>query len=106
MSEADNKIAFKRRVEVKEALRSEDNGDQIWDGLRPCMVKETEAVCGRSKWPPRHKETWWWNDEIGKRWRESGVCFYRQRIMNHGKRKRMRRLIGKLISKSRGSYIK
>ena len=70
------------------------------------MVKEAEAVCGRSKGPPRHTETCWWNDEIGKRWRESGVCFYRQRIVNHGKRKRMRRLIGKLISKSRGSYIK
>ena len=28
------------------------------------MVSEAEAVCGRSKGPPRHTETWWWNDEI------------------------------------------
>ena len=66
LREADNEIAFKRRVEVKEALRSEDNVEQIWDGLRQCMVKEAEAVCGRSKGPPRHRETWWWNDEIGE----------------------------------------
>ena len=66
LREADNEIAFKRRVEVKEALRSEDNVEQIWDGLRQCMVREAEAVCGRSKGPPRHRETWWWNDEIGK----------------------------------------
>jgi len=33
LREADNEIAFKRRVEVKEkeALRSEDNVEQIWD---------------------------------------------------------------------------
>jgi len=40
-----NEIAFKRRVEVKEALRSEDNVEQIWDELRQCMVKEAEVVC-------------------------------------------------------------
>ena len=62
----DNEIAFKRRVEVKEALRFKDSVEQIWDGLRQCMVKEAEAVCGRSKGPPRHRKTWWWNDEIGE----------------------------------------
>ena len=30
------------------------------------MVKEAETVCGRPKGPPRHRETWWWNDEIGE----------------------------------------
>ena len=30
------------------------------------MVKEAEAVCGRSKGATRHRETWWWDDEIGK----------------------------------------
>ena len=30
LREADNEIAFKRRVEVKEALRSKDNVEQIW----------------------------------------------------------------------------
>ena len=66
LREAENEIAFKRRVEAKEALRSKDNVEQIWDELRQCMVKEAEAVCGRSKGPPRHRETWWWNDEIGE----------------------------------------
>ena len=66
VARADNDIAFKRRVEVKKALRSEDNVEQIWDELRQCMVQEAEAVCGRSKGPPRHRETWWWNDGIGE----------------------------------------
>ena len=66
LREADNEIVFKRRVEAKEALRSEDNVEQIWDELRQCMVKKAEAIYGRSKGPPRHRETSWWNDEIGE----------------------------------------
>ena len=64
--EAENEIAFKRQVEVKEALRSECNVEQIWDELRQCMVKKAEAIYGRSKGPPRHRETWWSNNEIGE----------------------------------------
>ena len=56
LREAYHEIAFKRRVKVKEASRSEDNVEQIWDGLRQCMVKESVTICGRSKGPPRHRE--------------------------------------------------
>jgi len=42
LREADNEIAFKRRLEVKEASRSEDNVEQIWDGLR----LHGEGACG------------------------------------------------------------
>ena len=52
LREVDDETAFKRRVKVKEALRSEDNDEQIWDDLRQCIMKETEAVCGRSTVPP------------------------------------------------------
>ena len=52
LREADNEIALKSRVEVKEPLRSEDNVEL--DGLIQCMVKEAEAVCGRFKRPPNH----------------------------------------------------
>ena len=51
---------------MKEALRSEDNVEKIWNGLRQCMLKEAEAICGRSNGPPRHREKWWCNDEIGE----------------------------------------
>ena len=64
LRETDDEIAFKRRVEVKEALRSKDNVEQIWDGLRQCMVKEAEATCGRSEGLPRHREPWWRNNAI------------------------------------------
>ena len=28
------------------------------------MQKATEQVCGWTKGPPRHSETWWWNDKV------------------------------------------
>ena len=28
------------------------------------MLEVADEVCGKTKKPPRHKETWWWNDEV------------------------------------------
>ena len=25
-----------------------------------------DEVCGRTKGPPRHRVTWWWNEEVAK----------------------------------------
>ena len=50
-------------MKENEAARTEGDVEQMWDGLRKCMVNEAEAVCGRSKGPPRQRKTWWWNDE-------------------------------------------
>ena len=32
--------------------------------LKNCMLEVADEVCGRTKKPRRHKETWWWNDEV------------------------------------------
>ena len=74
MREADNEIAFKTRVEVKEASRSEDNVEQIWDGLR----LHGEGACG-GLWVI-HGAAKAQGDgggiiKYGKGWRESGVCY-------------------------------
>jgi len=36
----------------------------VWGGLKDCWLQAADEVCGRTKGPPRHKESWWWNDEI------------------------------------------
>ena len=28
------------------------------------MLASTDAACGWTRGPPRHKVTWWWNDDI------------------------------------------
>ena len=30
------------------------------------LVKASKQVCGMTKGPPRHKETWWWNRDVEK----------------------------------------
>ena len=32
--------------------------------MKGVWQKATEHVCGWTKGPPRHSETWWWNDEV------------------------------------------
>ena len=35
-------------------------------GLKECLVKESEEVCGITKDLQRHRETWWWNEEVSQ----------------------------------------
>ena len=35
----------------------------------------TKEVCGRTKGSRRHKETWWWNEEIEKEVEKKRICF-------------------------------
>ena len=49
-----------RKDEVFEA----DNVESKWNAMKEVWQKETEQVCGWTKGPPRHSETWWWNDEV------------------------------------------
>ena len=37
-----------------------------WDTIKNVLLKSTEKVCGFTKGPARHKETWWWNEEVRK----------------------------------------
>ena len=30
------------------------------------MTSTADEVCGRTKGRSKHKETWWWNEEVGK----------------------------------------
>ena len=34
--------------------------------MKRVWQKATEQVCGWTNGPPRHSETWWWNDEVAK----------------------------------------
>merc|ERR1711974_508094 len=38
-------------------------------------VKASEQVCGKTKGPPRHKETWWWSEEVSKIVEEKQKCY-------------------------------
>src|ERR1700690_1474397 len=46
----------------KKRDRNEEDVEVVWKELKGCLLGVAEEVCGRTKGPVRHKETWWWND--------------------------------------------
>ena len=57
---------FGEQVEASAAGRKDSDSDVegVWNGLKTCLLEVAEDVCERTKGRLRHRETWWWNDEV------------------------------------------
>ena len=42
--------------------------------MKEAWLKGSKLVCGMTKGPPRHKETWWWNRDVEKVVAKRKVC--------------------------------
>ena len=57
--------------------RSGTKADDIqkkWLLMKETWLKGSKQVCGMTKGPPRHKETWWWNRGVEKVVAKQKVC--------------------------------
>jgi len=64
LKDTDLHKSFSERVQTRALARQ--NGEDLessWRGLKDCLLEVSDQVCGRSKGPARHKETWWWNKD-------------------------------------------
>ena len=43
-----------------------DDVNDMWNEFKEKITRVAEDSCGRTSGPPRHKETWWWNEEISE----------------------------------------
>jgi hypothetical protein len=57
---------FCAKLKLKAEERVNGEVESVWSGLRDGVLEVADAVCGRTKGPPRHRETWWWNENIGE----------------------------------------
>ena len=62
---------LKQEIADKLKLQNTKNGkndgvDGKWERMRDILLTTAQDVCGISRQPPRHKETWWWNEEVAK----------------------------------------
>ena len=68
MKEADKQEEFKTKVQSRahDTVKPDDEAsvEDLWQDLKACMLEVANEICGKTKKPPRHKETWWWNDEM------------------------------------------
>ena len=38
--------------------------EDMWKNFKECLIEEAVVVCGETWGIRRHKESWWWNEEI------------------------------------------
>jgi len=44
--------------------------NEHWQQMKNIMMATTHVTCGLSEDSCRHKETWWWNEEVAEAVRE------------------------------------
>jgi len=37
-----------------------------WQQMKRIMMESAQDICGMTKGPCRHKETWWWNEQVAE----------------------------------------
>ena len=72
---------FEERVQTRAALVVEKptGVEEVWRNFKECLTEEAIEVCGKTRGMRRHKESWWWNDEIAALVKE------KQRLSNCGR---------------------
>ena len=66
LKEPDVQRRFVEKVQANESNRDDEDLENIWTGLKDCLLQATEEVCGRTKGLTRHTATWWWNRDVAK----------------------------------------
>ena len=51
----------------------EDDVNGVWEKTRNCLLNAASEACGWTKGPPRHVQTWWWNEEVEKKVNEKSM---------------------------------
>jgi hypothetical protein len=62
---------------------SEDDVEGVWGTLKKSLLDVAEEVCGKTRGKQRHRETWWWDDEVAELVKEKRRLF---RIYNKSKK--------------------
>jgi hypothetical protein len=94
LGEASVRQEFQKRVSEKAKSRSVDATDveSTWKELKSCLIDTAKEVCGESKGPSIHKETWWWNDACAKVVEEKKKLFDVMKESDKGEDKKKARM--------------
>ena len=51
--------------ESAQSFQNPQNSDSAWTKIKNCLLNACNTVCGGTEGgETKHKETWWWNDEV------------------------------------------
>ena len=72
----DEKVQEEYKQKLRQVVMDPNhNVNEKWTCMKEAMIKASEEVCGKTKGPPRHKETWWWTEEVSKVVEEKRKCY-------------------------------
>ena len=63
------------RDKVEEAKWKGLGVNDHWQQMKGIMMETAQDICGMTKSPCRHKETWWWNEEVAEAVREKKIKY-------------------------------
>ena len=68
---------YRRRVggKVEEAKWKGLGVNDHWQQMKGIMMETAQDICGMTKGPPRHTETWWWNEEVAEAVRNNKIKY-------------------------------
>jgi hypothetical protein len=68
LKEVGTQRKYEEKVQERELERdrNEEDVEAVWKELKDCLLGVAEEVCGSTKGPPRHKESWWWDEECSR----------------------------------------
>ena len=66
LKEADVHRNFQEKISAKAETEFEGDVENVWKKLKEKLLEVADEVYGRTKGSPRHRETWWWNEEVAK----------------------------------------
>ena len=52
---------------INDLINNADDIQKTWLRMKETWLNASKHVCGMTKCPPLHKETWWWNRDV-ERW--------------------------------------
>jgi len=63
------------RDKVEEAKWKGLDVNEHWQQMKCIMMETAQDISGMTKGPCRHKETWWWNEEVAEAVREIKIKY-------------------------------
>jgi len=63
------------RDKVEEATWKCMGVNEHWQRMKCIMMESAQDTCGMTEGPHRHKETWWWNEEVAEAIREKKIKY-------------------------------
>ena len=66
MKEKEAQRKYEAKIQAKAETLVSGDVESLWMKLKESLLAAADEVCGRTKDPPIHRVSWWWNEDVAK----------------------------------------